>query len=260
MIEFIIYFPETAVILLIEYTILYTCITLYDPVIRKQIMSARLHFTMEQLKNGTHLLITDVDNVFSRHVPLYGFLEEGYDVYHAFEMRYPDHIYREFGFVICSGHQFLRSSPATLRFFDIMMDQCRGAKCDDQVEYNNVFFHYLKIEWDNMNGTTPDKRVGALRVNTTHPENANLLVESVTGRSSVTNHTIKIWDRDFAWRLAGCSREENGAIPDYCPSLNNWVGMPTKCEAFTGGGTKIYTKLAQFEVWDEHCRMGQLLT
>ena len=46
-------------------------------------MSARLHLTQELLKNGTHLLITDVDNVFSRYVPLSGFLEEGYDVYHG---------------------------------------------------------------------------------------------------------------------------------------------------------------------------------
>ncbi len=46
-------------------------------------MSARLHLTQELLKNGTHLLITDVDNVFSRYVPLTGFLEEGYDVYHG---------------------------------------------------------------------------------------------------------------------------------------------------------------------------------
>lgn len=53
----------------------------------QQIMAHRLHMTMDLLKNGTHLLITDVDNVFSRYVPLYGFLEEGYDVFHAYEMR-----------------------------------------------------------------------------------------------------------------------------------------------------------------------------
>ena len=35
-------------------------------------MSARLRLTRDLLRNGTHLLVTDVDNVFSRHVPLRG--------------------------------------------------------------------------------------------------------------------------------------------------------------------------------------------
>ena len=166
---------------------------------RQQIMSARLHFTRDLLKNGTHLLITDVDNVYSRYVPLYGFLEEGYDVYHAHEMRYPTDIFNEFGWVVCSGQQFLRSSPNTLRFMDLMMEHCPGEKCDDQVTYNNVFFHHLEVKWY---GITNPNHKGALRVNSTHPENNNLLVESVTGRSKVTNHTIKIWDRDFAWRVS----------------------------------------------------------
>ena len=99
----------------------------------QQIMSARLHLTVDMLRNGTHLLITDVDNVFSRYVPLSGFLEEGYDVYHAFEMRYPLNIFHQFGFVVCSGHQFIRSSPAALRFMDLVMNRCSNEKCDDQV-------------------------------------------------------------------------------------------------------------------------------
>ena len=98
-------------------------------------------------------------------------------------------MYNEFGFVVCSGHQFLRSSPGTLKFMELMNKRCPYGKCDDQVTYNRVFHLDLKIDWDNMNGTTPNKRVGALRVNTSHVENGNLLVESITGRSTVTNHT-----------------------------------------------------------------------
>ena len=66
--------------------------------------------------------------------------------------------------------------------------------------YNKVFFLDLDIQWDGME--TPNNK-HALRVNIAEGENSNLLVESVTGRSNVTGHTIKIWDRDFAWRLAG---------------------------------------------------------
>ena len=87
----------------------------------------------------------------------------------------------------------------------------------------------------------------ALRVNTPEGENSKLLVESVTGRSNVTGHTIKIWDRDFAWRLAG-------AIPYFCPSSNNWLGMPTKLPVeMTGGGNKVHTKIAGFDVWVQQC-------
>ena len=97
---------------------------------------------------AAHLLVTDVDNVFSRYVPLYGFLDEGYDVFHAYEMRYPTYIFDEMGFVVCSGHQFLRSSPGTLRFMELMENRCKGDKCDDQVVYNEVFWRELNVEWD----------------------------------------------------------------------------------------------------------------
>lgn len=162
-------------------------------------MSARLHLTRDLLRNGTHVLITDVDNVFSRYVSPAGFLEDGYDVFHSFEMRYPMNIAAQFGFTICSGHQFLRSSEATLRFMDLVMKRCSRQKCDDQVVYNNVFFYDLNIKWD---GIPNPNHPGALRINCSHVENDNQLVESVTGRSPVTNHTIKIWDRDFAWRVS----------------------------------------------------------
>ena len=195
-------------------------------------MSARLHFTMDLLKNGTHVLITDVDNVYSRYVPLNGFLDEGYDAYHAFEMMYPVHVYKEFGFVICSGHQFIRSSPESIKFMEIVMKRCNSQKCDDQVIYNTVFFNDLKINWDN--NVYPDNDQ-ALRVNSTHVENGNLLVESVTGRSTVTNHTIKIWDRDFTWRvsvwnvtLAGVARE--GPPHSRLPLVGAFLAKPSEPE------------------------------
>ena len=169
-------------------------------------MSARLHFTLDQLRNGTHLLITDVDNVFSRHVPLYGFVNEGYDVYHAYEMWYPTNIASKFGFVVCSGHQFLRASPETIRFLELVIARCGGSMCDDQVTYNHVFFYDLNVIWDG--GIETPNHAGALRIHAPNTENDGLLVESVTGRSSVTNHTIKIWDRDFAWRVSSSRQQQ----------------------------------------------------
>ena len=53
----------------------------------------------------------------------------------------------------------------------------------------------LRINATGDDGSSPEKQ-------TNKAENNDLLVESATGRSRVTNHTIKIWDRDFAWRVS----------------------------------------------------------
>jgi hypothetical protein len=162
------------------------------------------------LKNGTHVLVTDIDNIFNRYVPLHGFLEEGFDVYHAYEMKFPKHIYFRTRFVVCGGHSFFRSSPETLRYMEIVLNDCASDKCNDQITLNSVLFKSLDVKWDNGD----PNHARALRINATgddgsspekqtnKAENNYLLVESVTGRSRVTNHTIKIWDRDFAWRVS----------------------------------------------------------
>ena len=173
-------------------------------------MSTRIHFTMDMLKNGTHVLVTDIDNIFNRYVPLHGFLEEGFDVYHAYEMKFPKHFYFRNRFVVCGGHSFFRASPETMRYMEFVLNDCDSDKCNDQVVLNRVLFNSLDVKWDNGD----PNHARALRINATgddgsspekqrnKAENNYLLVESATGRSRVTNHTIKIWDRDFAWRVS----------------------------------------------------------
>lgn len=78
--------------------------------------------------------------------------------------------------------------------------------CDDQVTYNHVFFYDLNVIWDG--GIETPNHAGALRIHAPNTENDGLLVESVTGRSYVTNHTIKIWDRDFAWRVSSSRQQQ----------------------------------------------------
>jgi hypothetical protein len=209
----------------------------------RQIFAARVKFARDMVKNGTHIMVTDVDNIFSRYVNPVGFIEEGYDVYHAYEMKYPLTLHRKHGFVVCGGHHFFRSSEETARFLDMAVKKC-GDKCDDQVMLNHLLWQ-LEIEWD---GGHPPSHPGAKRVSDEEYEmNNGHLVESATGRSRLTNHTIKIWDRDFAWRLSG-------GIPELCPSKNNWLGMPSTNGGNNGGKTdKILSKLALFELWDDYC-------
>jgi len=92
----------------------------------------------------------------------------------------------------------------------IVLNDCASDKCNDQITLNSVLFNSLDVKWDNGD----PNHARALRINATgddgsspekqtnKAENNYLLVESVTGRSRVTNHTIKIWDRDFAWRVS----------------------------------------------------------
>ncbi len=108
-------------------------------------MSSRIHFTMDMLKNGTHVLVTDIDNIFNRCVPLHGFLEEGFDVYHVYEMKFPKHIYFRTRFFVCGGHSFFRASPETMRYMEIMLSD----KCNDQITLNAVLFNSLDVKWDN---------------------------------------------------------------------------------------------------------------
>lgn len=209
----------------------------------RQIMAARVELVRDLVKNGTHVMLTDVDNVFSRYVNPVGFVEEGYDVYHAYELGYPTHLKRDHGFVICGGHHFFRSSDATIRYLDMAVNDC-GGKCDDQVVFNELLWK-LDIEWDGEEPSHPGaKRIVSPAANTM---NADLLVESATGRSRITNHTFKIWDRDFAWRLSG-------GIPELCPSKKNWLGMPSMNGQVTN---KIQAKLILFDVWDKYCLQSE---
>ena len=206
----------------------------------RQIMAARVKLARDMVKNGTNIMLTDVDNVFSRYVNPVGFVEEGYDVYHAYELGYPTHLYHKHGFVICGGHHFFRSSEATMHFLDMAVNKC-GKGCDDQVMFNELLWD-LDIKWD---GGDPPSHAGAKRIISHEADGMNngKLVESATGRSRLTNHTIKIWDRDFAWRLSG-------GIPELCPSKNNWIGMPSVNNL---AHDKIRSKLTFFDVWDDYC-------
>ena len=208
----------------------------------RQLMMQRLKYTKEKLQSGVSLLVTDIDNVFMRHVPLAELWEEPYDVMHAYATYYPAAVKAEMGFVVCSGHQWLRATNATIRFMDLVMDECRHQdKCDDQIAYNGAIHRKAHIQWDQDPNRTNARRVVA------DGYMNGLLKETLTGRSNVTNHTVKVWDRDFATRWKG--------DPDSCPPLRkNWVAMPFDMQsvhALKKGRTE--SKLLHMDAWIEMC-------
>ena len=214
----------------------------------QQLMAVRLNHTRQKLQSGTSLLISDVDNVFMTYVPLYQFYEEGYDVIHAYEMQYPPRLFARLGFVVCSGLQWLRATNETIRFLDQVLAGCNNVdeKCDDQVAYNAALLHSAQIQWDQYDGNPNQISNKVPRTtNSSRDENNGLLYEEMTGVSATTNHTVKIWSRDFAFRHAG--------EPHQCPPRHsNWVAMPTKLD-FPQKLPKLEMKLRTMQQWRDWC-------
>jgi hypothetical protein len=207
----------------------------------RQLMMKRLQFAIKKMRAGVSILLTDIDNIFMRHVPLSEFWDESYDVIHAYEGRFPVPVFEKMGFVVCGGRQWFRATKGSILFLEMVMKYCQNEqKCNDQIAFNQLMLNDLQMQWDK-----DLYRSDAPRVNLpANEEMHGLMTESVTGRSLVTNHTVKIWSRDFATRWMG--------DPEYCPSSNNWVAMPTKMQSTAKLG-KVESKLKSFDAWIGFC-------
>jgi hypothetical protein len=177
----------------------------------------RILYCLNQLKSGQSLVLTDSDNVFLRYVPLDTFEQSGYDAIFSFEQRYPEHIFKQQGFVLCGGMTYLKATNATIQIMERLLYNCfngdgregRGSKsCDDQVVWNQMLFKEMK--WD-MNNTRSQKIDGNASTN-------DLLQHGFEGHSAVVpNFHAMIWDRKFSHR----GRFEECPFDDKA-----WVSMP----------------------------------
>ena len=211
------------------------------------LMAVRWKFLYQQLQNGIHILLTDVDNIFTRYVPMSEFEQQTtVDVWHAYATKFPTKEFREQGFVVCSGMSWWRASPEAIAFAKLMTDAC-GDRCDDQRVLNRLLVHSLNMTWDN--DITPD-RMASRTTNRTEsdPRMVGLFTKEIFGRSLRTHHTTGIWNRSFAYR---------GSIDPrpYCPQ-DNWVSMPILNAKARKTQWKI--KLDSFDDWDRNC--GSALT
>lgn len=212
----------------------------------KLLMAVRWKFLLEQLKLGIHVLLTDVDNIFSQYIDM----EEAFtnnhqevdsdivDVWHAYATKFPQQVFAKQGFVVCSGMSWWRASKAAIKFGEIMHSQC-GTFCDDQRVLNNLLVgNQLNMTWE---WTKEIQGSRITNVTTQDMRFVGLPTLGISGRSNVTGHRARVWDRDFAFR--GSLR------PEPCPR-NNWVSMPV-LEAHRRSAWR--TKLESFEEWDRHC-------
>jgi hypothetical protein len=204
----------------------------------------RILYCLNQLKAGHSLLLTDVDNIFSRYEPLSQFQGSEFDAIFALEQKFPVEIFQKQGFVLCGGMTFLKATNATVEIMERLLEKCDGGtkRCDDQVEWNRMMF--LDMTWNTK------------KTKTKLTENG-LIQYSFSGESkTVQGFKAKVWDRDFAWR--------GPFDTERCPSESNWVAMPTnlpysvssqlRAEGIAEGASRIgIEKIARVKIWEEFC-------
>jgi Nucleotide-diphospho-sugar transferase len=219
----------------------------------EMLFAHRWVYMLEQLKLGNHILLTDVDNIFSSYYSMNELESSEYDIYHALETKHPEEVFKRQGFVVCGGMGWFRASPGAIRYVEKMVKRC-GIECDDQVLLNKLLAYDLNMKWGGptnelSNTTTITTKVTPSDIDG-GKENIQLakrldglITVGFTGYSVSTGIKIKIWDRDFAFR-----GEVN---PRTCPSSQNWVSMP-----FVIVVTRKQTphaKLKAYDIWDNHC-------
>jgi hypothetical protein len=202
---------------------------------RRQLFGRRWKYVLDQLKQGYHILLTDVDNVFSRYLPLHEFEDSAVDVLHAYSTSYPTYVFDDMGFTVCGGMSWLRAHPKVIRFVGTLVHRCgcvqdtpeqlcKDCECDDQVVLNELLWKGKhKVTWDR---DIPKPKKGW----------ADLQWKGISGISATTQHRIQIWDRNLAYRAP---------MPKTCP-LDNWVSMP------------LYVNRSHVvQVWDDLCSNTQ---
>jgi hypothetical protein len=201
----------------------------------EMVFSMRWHYILSQLKNGTSVLLTDVDNLFNKFLNLKKNPDfSTFDVIHAYSNFMPVHVLKQMGFTVCGCMSWLRATPPTIDFVQRLVEKC-GILCDDQIVLNEMIANEMAIEWDK--DTT----------------NVTSNTESRIGRSNTTGHTVKIWDHNLAYR--GPALIANG-----CPIENietNWIAMPLgdpsviPFKVTRANGHQL--KLRMFDAWDKMC-------
>jgi Nucleotide-diphospho-sugar transferase len=194
----------------------------------------RWHYILEQLRSGYSILLTDVDNIFVRYVPLQSFL--GYDVIHAYSTPWPEETFRKIGLNVCGGMVWLQATGPTILYVERIVETC-GVMCDDQILINRMLAFDLNVTWD--------EPVVRMRANHSQGKFTGLSYKERTGQSQVTGHTIKIWPMDFAYR--------GPMFPDVCPGPKNWVAMPEDHGRGLTRNTIHQHKLTFFATWAKHC-------
>jgi len=190
----------------------------------------RWRYVLEQLQEGTSILLTDVNNIFNQHVDLSSNSDfSNYDVLHSYEgQEIPEQVHEQIGITVHAGMMWLQANPSTVKFVQKLVDRCQSM-CNDQIILNEMIVDHsaLGIEWD--------------EISEENVENSDY-TKSRTGRAAVTGHTVKVWDSSWVYRGLEC--------PD-----NPWITMPlvdTDSREFKMPSS-YEKKIEILEAWDNKC-------
>eukprot|EP00545_Synedropsis_sp_CCMP1620_P005119 CAMPEP_0119015318 /NCGR_PEP_ID=MMETSP1176-20130426/10808_1 /TAXON_ID=265551 /ORGANISM="Synedropsis recta cf, Strain CCMP1620" /LENGTH=454 /DNA_ID=CAMNT_0006968601 /DNA_START=22 /DNA_END=1386 /DNA_ORIENTATION=- len=214
----------------------------------KMLFAHRWVYMLDQLKQGNHILVTDVDNIFSSYHSTEELERSEFDVFHALETKHPVDVYDLQGFVFCGGMGWFRASKPTIRFIEEVVHRC-GIECDDQVLLNRIIAYVLHMEWhrsgdehDTVTTQTKDTAKKVKVFGSHFKRIEGLITNGFTGYSNSTGVKVSVWDRDFAYRGKN--------DPSECPA-NNWVSMPFV--VFVSRWQAPSSKLGSYDLWDKTC-------
>ena len=216
-----------------------------DHLVLELLMAVRWKYLLEQLRQGIHVLLTDVDNIFMYHYDPLSLADKDsikVDVWHAYATKYPRRTYGVQGFVVCSGMSWWRSTQASIEYATLMHQAC-NTMCDDQRVLNVLIEQQLQIKWSvNASDSSLPTRISS--ETESDPRFIGLMTQSIEGTSNrIPGLTVKVWDRDFAFR--------GPLYPQPSCPKNVWVSMPI-LEA-PSRGKAWATKVESFKQWDEYC-------
>jgi hypothetical protein len=259
---------------------------------RRRLFATRWVYVLHQLRNGYSILLTDVDNIFVRHLDMAEFENSGYDVIHAYCHNFPVEVL-SMGFVACGGMMWLRGNyvggtdvPA-VKYVEGILEQCgwpglthlhtiqqnnanksvfefhpsplmaETAYCDDQKVINSFFFgNSLNYTW----GKRPKE---------------GFWKGEAWGVSLVTGHTFGFWSVNLAYRgpvdgyLNGESgigsnsniNGRNATVVKQCPNLTtSWVAMPYSTLPTGKKMDASMDRLVRVKQWYEFCRNAANVT
>jgi hypothetical protein len=182
---------------------------------RRRLFGSRWNYILRQLKSGSNVLVSDVDNYFVKYIDIRNEIEDNtdnYDTYLAYGGTVPSFPRRTFalsGFTACGCLSWWRASSfEVIQFVSELVRKCGclettldcDCRCDDQIEMNNLLFNdpVYKIQWDN----TANANVKNKNTNTNTNETGKIKREKVVKRNETritNNFTVPKSEKEMFW-------------------------------------------------------------
>jgi hypothetical protein len=195
--------------------------------------AARWHYILRQLVSGKHILTTDAASgmTIHRHLAMSQLEVSEFDAYHAFSggvPSFPSHYFWRFGFTLCSGMSWFRSTPSVIDFVREIASQCNCAEeilhcrclCNDQQVLNRIMLENdsgYRILWD---------RTAVQQLSQGPPKSfEDQSWHGMSGVCNKTGHRVQVWDRHTVYHgFLDNLPMDNATGGRQCPQ-HNWIAL-----------------------------------